>query len=292
QAALRLREALGHWQHVANLAAYLGDLERAAQAHERLGRLRPAAEMYEEAAQQVVETEPLDEARVADLYAQAARLYDDLFDEERAAACHRQVYRCRRLPEILVRGEAEAAFVEHQWHILDLQVENAGYGLAREIALTFEGPFEVRGETRIRGLRPQKKGSLKVHVRSYEGEYGLAVPLDISVIYQDQYGTRYELMQCIPVHVVQQGILPGLATPVEIHIGELFQAGATKEVGDRVIQDIQRTGVAPVVREPGERATVRRDVEAVRRCPHCNLPIREQEFHFCPDCGAPLEQAE
>ena len=123
---------------------------------------------------------------------------------------------------------------------------------------------------------------------------GPDVPLEVVVTYQDRHGEKHELKDCLSVHVVQQGLIPGItagvATPVEIRIGELYQPGARKEVGDRV--DIRRGAERRVSLESGpagSRVTVRRNGQAVRRCPNCNLPIEDQEHRYCPDCGTPLK---
>ena len=291
--ALRLRRRLGHWEQVAELALRLGDEERRAEALEKLGRPRLAAEAYEGAAQKALALEQLDEPHAADLYAKAARLYDELFEEGRAAGCQREVQRLRHLPNLLVRGGAEGTFVEHEWNALNLRVENVGFGPARRIALAFEGPFEVEGDAQIRGLGPNKEGSLQVFVRSHKEQYGPKVPLGLSLTYEDFKGGKYQLTERITVHVVQQGILPGLTTPTEIHIGNVYQAGAKKQEGGVVEMEIHRSAGGRMsvadsrVISPGSE---RQGNQVRRRCPACSLPIRDEKSRFCPECGARLAQ--
>jgi hypothetical protein len=292
--ALRLRTMLQHWERVAELAAQLGLHEQAARAHENLGHSRRAAEAYEQAARQAAVAKPPDEARAAALYQKAAILYEDLFEDERAAACQRQVQQLLRLPEILVRGEAQDAFIEYHWNTLNLRVENVGFGPARRIAVAFDGPFEVGGTRDIRLLGPQKSDSLEIYIRSHKDQVGPKVPLGISVSYQDRRGTRYELNDCIPVNVIQQG-LPGLltgVTPVEINIGEVYQPGARRQEGGVV--EIHRSG-GTGLRLEADRLdrgpiSIRGNGPPVQRCPNCNLPVEAQEHRYCPDCGTPLRE--
>jgi hypothetical protein len=262
-----------------------------ARALERVGRPLLAAQAYERAAEQAATAKPPDEEHAAALFERAYRLYDDLFEEERVAACRRQMQRYYRLPEIVVQGHAESAFIEYEWNTLHLEVENSGYGPARRIAIEFGNLFQAKEEVCLRGLRSQKAQSLRAYVRSKKGQYGPTVPLDIRVTYEDLRGERHQLTDCIPVRVVQQGIIPGITTPVQIQIGEMYQPGARKEVGDRLRMDIQRTEGRHVTLEEGasdSRISVRRNAELVRRCPTCNVPIQAEDHRFCPDCGARL----
>jgi tetratricopeptide (TPR) repeat protein len=288
--ALRLRLKLEHWERVVELASRVGDLEQQGRALERLGDLLGAAGAYEQAAQEAATDRPPDEARAAALYAQAAELYDELFEDDRATTCHMNARRYQRLPEITVHGVAQDAFVEYEWNTFILQVENIGYGPARDIRVELGGPFEVRRSARVKGLRPRRKATLEVYVRSEKDQYGPKVPLEITVAYLDRQRVRHELTDCIPVHVVKQGILPGLTTPVELHIGEIYQPGARKDVGDRVsIQRGERRGVRLETGDTTGRVSVRREGPPVQRCPNCNLPVQEEEHRYCPDCGAPLQ---
>ncbi len=107
-----MRVALKHWRQVVHLAFRAGEYEEEAAAHERLGQAMQAAEAYERAAQQWVAAEHVDAPRVARIYEQAAQLYAETLDDERATACRHQVRRYRRLPEIVVSGGAQEVFIE------------------------------------------------------------------------------------------------------------------------------------------------------------------------------------
>jgi len=184
------------------------------------GRRREAAQLYERAAQQSIAAAPGSEERAADLYERAARLYDDLLEEQRAAACRRQVRRHRHLPDVAVAGEAHEALVEYEWNTLTLRVENIGYGLARDVTIELRGEFDVKGNLHIAGLPPKKLVSLEVAMRPHHGQYGPKVPLDIVVLSEDVQGVRYELVQRHPVHVVRQGAEPGGVTPLGIRVDD------------------------------------------------------------------------
>ena len=219
QQALRVRVALEHWERVAALASRVGDDEQAAAAHERLHAALPAALAYERAAERAIAAVPVDEERVAALYERAALLYDELYDAERAGACRRQIRRYRRLPELVVVGEAHEAFVEYEWNTFTLRVQNAGYGPAHAIAVLPRGEFDVEGDDHIIALPAGRSVALELSLRPHHEQYGPKVPLEIVVQYEDARQGRYEIVQQCPVHVVRQGAEPGVITPLEIRVG-------------------------------------------------------------------------
>jgi outer membrane protein assembly factor BamB len=204
QQALAVRVRLEHWERVAALAFQIGDYEQAAAAHVQLGQAQPAAEAYEWAAQHAIATEPRDEERIARLYERAAQLYDDLSEDERAAACQREVQRYRHLPKVIVSEEAHEAVVEHEWNALALRVENTGYGPARNVTIALRGAFEVAGDLRFGTLSPKKLVSREISMRPHREEFGPKVPLEIAVTYQDARGGRYEATQHIFIRVVKR----------------------------------------------------------------------------------------
>lgn len=303
QKALSLKTELGHWESVAGLAFRVGDYEQEAQARERLEHHQPAAEAYVRSAQQALDAKPVDEGRVAILYEHAARLYGEVFEEERASTCRRMVRRYRHLPEVEVRVVAEGVFVEYEYNTLQLEVANRGYGVARDIDIQLRGEFDVTGDCCIRGLAPQGTKSLEVSVRPHKEHYGPKVPLEIAVTYEDRHGSSYPFSHHVYVSVNQQGILAGLSeTPLQINIQELYQPGAKKvggdeiqagaQIGDRV--DIRRGGGGGLTLESGEtgnRVQIRRG-GPVRRCPNprCNVPVNDPEGRYCSECGAPLDE--
>ena len=301
--ALALRVKMGQWERVAELASRVNDYEQEAQAQERLGHPQRAAEAYERAAQQLTSAEPVDDERVAALYEQAARLYADIYRERESADCRRQVRRYRQLPEVLVSGKARETFIENEWNVLDLQVQNVGFGIACNICIALSENFQTRREKTVIGLSAAEQRSLEVHARPREGEYGARVPLDIVVTYEDTRGQRYQVTQVESVCVVRQGSgILGRATPLEVHVhGDLVEPGAKKvaghevqaggQIGDKV--EIRRGGGSGLTLESGEtgnRVQIRRGGPPVRRCPECNLPISDPEQRYCSDCGAPLDQ--
>jgi tetratricopeptide (TPR) repeat protein len=300
--ALALRVRMEQWERVAELAFRVGDYEQEAQAQERLGHPQRAAEAYERAAQQLTSAEPVDEEYVAALYERATRLYADIYRERESVDCRRQVRRYRQLPEVIVSGKAQETFIENEWNVLDLQVQNVGFGIACNIRIALSENFQTRREKTVIGLPAAEQRSLEVHARPREGEYGARVPLDIVVTYEDTRGQRYQVTQVESVCVVRQGSgILGRATPLEVHIhGDLVEPGAKKvaghevqaggQVGDKV--EIRRGGGSGLTLESGEtgaRVRIRRNGKPVRRCPDCNLPINDPEQQYCSDCGAPLD---
>jgi outer membrane protein assembly factor BamB len=218
RAALPLRTKQEHWERVADLATQLEDYEQAAVAHKQLGSLLQAAEAYDRAAQLRLSASPLDEEGAATYYEQIVRLYVMLFDEERADAYRRKVGRYRHLPAITVSGGAQQAFVEYEWNILKLRVRNAGYGPATNVTTTLRGAFDTDGNLAIARLGPKKSAVLEVSLRPQSKQYGPAVPLEISVTYEDVKGGQYSVKQRIPIRVMPQGSAPESTTPLEIDI--------------------------------------------------------------------------
>ena len=310
--ALAIEKPLGHWMEVARLAEMVKAHEDAAQAYEHLGQLQRAAEACVEAGKVALAQKPVPEERVSCLYEQAARMYDEIGEDELAYACRRVVRQYRRLPELDVRVLANEVFVELEYNDLDLEVTNRGYGLARRIAVDLRGEFDIDGVLLIRALRPQKSQSLKVSVRPHKGHFG-KVPLLVSVTYEDPDGNPQDFVRRARVQVEQQGLLAGMATPTpfQINIQELYQRGAKKvdtevhdggQVGDKVeinrgpgligeqVDTDQSGGGGPrMTIESGDACVqVRRNGALVRRCPVCNVPEKDPGQNYCSDCGAPL----
>jgi tetratricopeptide (TPR) repeat protein len=219
QSALELRLRLKHWERIVVLAEQLGDDEQAAQAHEQLGHFQLAAEAYERAAEHAAAAAPIDDERVAALYEHAAVLYESIYRERRAAACRDMVMRRRRLPRVVVTGEAHDAFVEYEWNALTLRMENIGYGPARDISLELIGEFDVSDDLRVAYLLPERPVAREISVRPHREHYGPKVPLKIVVSYQDQHGKVNHAEQRQPVHVLRQGAERGGITPTEIRVG-------------------------------------------------------------------------
>ncbi len=308
QKALDIEVQLERWESVVELAFRAGDYEREARAHERLEHPQRAAEAWRRAAEQCATAKPVDEDRVAIFYEKAAQFYETIFRESESSDCRRQVRRYRRLPEVVVQGTAQEAFVENEWNVLDLQARNVGFGIARNIRIELSRNFETRRKETIRGLPEKQFRSLTVYARPREGETGARVPLDIIITYEDVRGNHYQVAQTESVRVVQRGSsILGMrgATPLEVHIhGDLVEPGAKKvtghevqaggQVGDKV--EVHRGGRGTLTMESGDtgnRVQVRRTDSPVRRCPNpgCNLPVSDPEQRYCPDCGAPLDDA-
>jgi len=306
--ALRLRVRLQHWEHVVTLAKQVGNTRLLAQAYEALAEWRQAAEAYSEAAftlRKSESTQPLSRAQeeeIANLYGKAAQIYaEKLYDEEGENTVRALVRRFRHLPELVVRVIFEEAFIENEYNTLKLQIENRGFGLAKGIELHLEGEFDVKEGCCISGLPPGKTRVLEVSLRPHKDHYGPKVPMTLVISYLDEQGQPHDLRTDARVPVAQAGFLAGLpagATPLQVHIGEWYGAGAKKvsghevhaggQVGDRA--EVHREGVqlSTEGEKSGDQVRVRPGAEQVRRCPTCNLPTSDPEQHYCSDCGTPL----
>lgn len=297
--ALRIYIKLENWEQVAQLARRVENYEQEARAWEHLGEHQQAVQACVLAAQKLLGQLPMDEAHIARLYEDAARLYgQELFDEGNASACQRMVRKYRHLPELAVTVKAEGEFIENEYNTLTLTLINQGFGIARNIHIQIQGTFDVVGECVALGLRPGAEKPIDVQVRPHKGHYGPSVPLGIQIEYEDRQGTPYPPIQYTTTIAVSRegGLLGALssATPLNITIQELYQH-SKKIGGDEVhgqkgdkVEINRGSGVTADSGVEGDRVVMRAGAAAVRRCPICNVPTTDPEQHYCSDCGAPL----
>lgn len=311
--ALPLLVKLGHWERVAELAHEVGDLRQEAQAYEALYEWRRAAETYGEAAFALRQAENgqllpgAQEEAIASLYEQAARLYaEKLYDEDGEIAMRALVRRFRHLPELVVQVIAENTFIENEYNTLRLQVENRGYGVARNIQVEMEGEFDAGEGCCLNVVQAGRTKTLEVTLRPHKGNYG-KVPLVLKVTYLDIQGDHYEMQNAVRVTVMQAGYLPGLgtvATPTNLNL-TIYQPGSHRVEGSEVnINRVMAQGGGGLSAGSGGqfgeeaaltqegRVSVRPGAERVRRCPVCNLPTDDPGQHYCTDCGTPLPPVE
>jgi outer membrane protein assembly factor BamB len=223
--ALLLRLDLQHWAKVADLAQAVGDLEHTAVAFERLGERQRAAEVYEQAAQQSLAVAGADLRFVAGLYEQAARLFAEAFDPERAATCQREVGRHRRLPELQVALKVEQDFIEQEWNTATIELKNVGFGPARGIQVREPERFELDGSTVLAGVAPEREARLTISLRSRPGEVGQRVPLDLTVAFLDSQDQPYEVKAPTFVRVLPKGMEPARVTPLPTPVATLRPQG-------------------------------------------------------------------
>jgi outer membrane protein assembly factor BamB len=232
QQAINIRVRLEHWERVVALALRVGDYEQEAAAHEQLRHPLPAAHAYERVAQHAAEAQENAE-RVAALYERATLSYSDIGEEERAAACQREVRRYRQLPEVVVMGEAHEGFVENEWNALTLRVENSGYGPARDVTIGLRGEFDIEGNLKILNLPQKRSVVLEISMRPHREHYGPKVPLEIVVLYEDARGGRYQVVRRHPIHVVRRSAELGIITPLEIRVTAERSVTASQEEIDQ-----------------------------------------------------------
>lgn len=217
QALLARREA-GDWRRVADLAALLGLPDEEAQAREHLGELPEAAAAYEQAAERAVAAGESGRGTAALLYVNAAALYDQLDQAERAAACRDQIGRLRRTPDLVTRVRARAALTELEWNELELEVENVGHGPARDVTLQLGGPFDSSGPLVLASVAPGRVVRSVARLRPRAGEYGPAVPLELRASYRDLAGQQHSEREERSVSVRQRGSQEH-APPLEMTVG-------------------------------------------------------------------------
>ena len=95
-------------------------------------------------------------------------------------------------------------------------MRNTGYGAATNITISFQGTFDIDASFSIARLGPKKTAPVEVSLRPQRDQYGPAVPLEISVAYQDVRGGQYSTSRRTLVRVLQRGAEDGSTTPLEI----------------------------------------------------------------------------
>lgn len=307
---MRLSIKLEDWESVAKTAEALHDYAQAAEAWERVPNYGLAATAYVEAGKLAREQQPTDEARIADYYEHACRLYSSrVFDEERERACRHMVKQYRHLPDLSLQLTSTSGFIENQFNLLNLIVTNKGGGVARDIRFRIVGGFDVDDYDPIPYLPKEGRRQVKLPVRPRQGYVGPAVPLRIIITYRDSRGRLDELSTRLSVEVAAGGPLGGLlrsTTPLNINIQELYQnsnrvngdymeGGAQKAEGDVLNGEAQKGDRVEISRPShangtgsGPRVVVREGIGPVRRCPICNVPTTDGTQRYCEECGAPL----
>jgi hypothetical protein len=234
-----------------------------------LGKFPQAAEVYEQAAKELVDAGGAEE-EIARLYRRAADCYKKAFKEEKWAQCRREVIRYKELPDIVVRVKQEREFVFQETNTLSFEVQNGGFGSAYDIELRIFGKFEEEEEPlRLRELRPKQSLSRTFALKPLD--IGEQVPIWVEVSYTDERGRRYtkRVREYVDVRRERtpEKFMPRYVMVVQ---GDFIQTRQYRK-GDSV----------EIIR--GERRVEVRE-EGIARCQQCGSEL-EAGYKFCPKCG-------
>lgn len=296
-------ETYSDWARVPDIARRLGKFEIEAEAR---AKLYPAeenltiAQAYHRAAHQCLQKDSSDEARASKLFELAMSYYRKAHELEKETECHSQFICYGKLACIHIDAEQTTGFQADEFNDLKLLIKNVGYGVAENIHITPEGDFELQrsmDNVDVDGIRDGKYAQRILSLKSVQigGMW-----LHLNVNYTDERSKRVfsdKRSVCIQVHASDSGSQTG---PITYNItgdyiqnggktvveGDYLQEGAQK--GDRIV--INRVGLSEnpsvlVWSEPGKEAgTLRKVDEPTRSCPHCTMPMREDDS-YCQACG-------
>jgi hypothetical protein len=170
----------------------------------------------------------------------AAQAFEAEGDAQRAAACWRENARWRKQPIITIDVQHEG-LVLNAWSRLQFTVRNEGYGPARHLVIRASGDeFEgqVMTTRRIFTLRAGRESTDWLDVRPLE--YGEAVPLRVSVEYDNQAGEVCTGGQTIyiPVARAEADRGAGQVLHIETGGGAVIMGDVEIEGGDFVGRDM------------------------------------------------------
>ncbi len=231
------------------------------------GRWAEAAEAYAAAGQPAKQAEALaeyarqlesqgDAEQAGSIWEQAAQLFTQLEQMERAQACQREMLRCRQLPVLAVEIQARDLHVD-EWSAVELTVRNEGYGPAHNIIIHAEGDQfagRVMETQRITTLQVGRTQTNRLDVKPREVG---RVPLRLRFEYADRRGTAHSLKHTLYVDVARPAIT-GRSRGVQIGADEADIGGDV--VGrDKIIIEADRViiGGIPLPRRMDEEESTR-----------------------------------
>ena len=208
QALIVVADHAGHVTAVrrpltADELAQAGRWAEAAEAYAAAGQLVRQAEAWAEYARQLQGRGEAEQA--GSIWEQAAQLFTQLEQLERAQACQREVLRCWQLPVLAVEIQARDLHVD-EWSAVDLTVRNEGYGPAHNIIIRAEGDQfagRVMETQRIATLNVGRTQTDQLDVKPREAG---RVPLRLRFEYVDRRGAAHSLKHTLYVDVARPAI--------------------------------------------------------------------------------------
>jgi tetratricopeptide (TPR) repeat protein len=246
-----LLETQGEPFKAAEMWKAAGEWERAAKQYEAAAAWRQAAEMWAAlGSPRQVEALALharsltgrlySDGERAAAWSAAAQAFEAEGDTQRAAACWRESARWRKQPIITIDVQHQG-LVLNAWSRLQFTVRNEGYGPAHHLVIRASGDeFEgqVMTTRRIFTLRAGRESTDWLDVRPLE--YGEAVPLRVSVEYDNQAGEVCAGGQTIyiPVARAEADRGAGQVLHIETGGGAVIMGDVEIEGGDFVGRDM------------------------------------------------------
>jgi tetratricopeptide (TPR) repeat protein len=163
-----------------------GDLVAAAALAGELTDNRESGEWMAKIATQL-EVAGDSQAAIAQLEA-AVRRFNQAGTDDRATACKADLCRLRRQPVLDVTWEPPEGLTLGEWDLIPVTIANVGYGLARNLTVTVDGPVTSEGAVTVFELAPGESQRVEIAIRPDNA--GRAVPITAKVSYEDSVGTQ------------------------------------------------------------------------------------------------------
>ncbi|KPL78445.1 hypothetical protein ADN01_14645 [Levilinea saccharolytica] len=267
-----------------------------------------AADAWYRAACQCEDAEA-DHLLIAELYETAMHSYQQAYEDERQEICWQKVIFHRRLPRIMVEGQARQVFEEGAFNHITLTVINDGYGIATDIDFKVNPErFDLDIEattTRFSHLAPDKPLLLDLVLRPKIGLYG-NVPLILYWTWKDLAQRVYNARQTTYVRVKSKDESTGVDHPAQIFVNGTYiqtQNGHVEMVGGDKVESGGQKGDKVVVsrgsspqievdqkrsqNHHGDPLQQNQDLSPKLSCPQCKLSIDPGAKH-CWGCGMDL----
>ncbi|MBP6805020.1 MAG: PQQ-like beta-propeller repeat protein [Chloroflexi bacterium] len=234
QQAAQLWQEAGRPEQAAEQYAAAGDWLKAANAWSALERPRKQADALIQHANAMTGNPAYGDDERAAVWQQAAQLLELEGESVQASECWLEVTQYRHLPVITVDVDKHDGLILDGWTRLQFIVRNDGFGIARNIIIRASGSqfkLEESSTRQFVALRPDSEQMIWLAVQPCG--YGDAVPLRVTITYQDKSGAPHEQAQTVYLRVAQTEsgrfaqerlpLLTGSTIPAEIDPTRLRQ---------------------------------------------------------------------
>ena len=122
------------------------------------------------------------------MYENAAKCFDKAGVQDRASVCRQTAHRLGHQPELTATIADPEGLVLGEWDGLIVVLANAGFGSARSVRATVEGPFSAHNANQSTEIAAGETTSIEIAVRPNEA--GRRVPITVHVSYEDDEGAH------------------------------------------------------------------------------------------------------
>jgi outer membrane protein assembly factor BamB len=237
--------------------------------------------------------------RAADYYEKAAAFAAEAYDDETRLRYEYHVVQCRRWPKLALAvepSEDSQGFLADHWDFIDVDVENRGFGLARNLTVELSGAVDPTSKEICEQLRPDNRVRKSLNVRFPPEEKGRR-ELAIILHFERPDGQTMAISKTYRISIsadpdakpriieVRNGNYIENAENIDHHKGHNIQLGDDDwAMPDLPGMDRSFLDDGPVGGASGA------ETDAEWRCPTCGRKIRKDEnFLFCPNCSADLK---